>query len=169
MPEAPPELQQQYDDVAARSLMFLYKPEVFSRVVEMIETGDDPQEALAETAAMLFGRVDAAMRESGREFDPQVKLAAAAEVMGNLGEIASEIGTHDFVGDKKALEGAWYLALDRVRAAEEAGGLIDPQQAQQDAAAVAQMDQDGTLERVLAEAGGAPREAQRGLMPGGMA
>ena len=173
MREAPPEMQEQYNEVVARSLLFLYKPEVTERMLDMMRQGDEPQEAVGEASALLFARIDAAMRESGKEFAPEVKLAAAAEVMNNIGELATEAGVYDFAEDPKALEGAWYLALDRVRATEEAAGQIDPETAERDALEISRMVQDGTLDSMLGEVSQAQQAQQepqpvRGLMPGGL-
>lgn len=166
MQEVSPELQAEYEDVVGRALLFMYDKRVMPTLLESMRNGGNPQEALGETAALLFSRIDAAIRESNRGVPDDMKVAAAAEVMGNLGEMATEAGIYDFMQDKTALEGAWYLSMDRFRSIQEQAGAIDPQEAQSNAASVQQMMQDGSLDEILQQSGaGQPAQAQqKGLM-----
>jgi hypothetical protein len=169
MQEVAPELQAEYEDVVSRGLLFMYDKRVMPVLLESMRTGANPQEALGETGALLFARIDAAMREAGRAAPDELKAAAAAEIMANLGEMATEAGIYDFMQDNAALEGAWYLSMDRFRDIQETSGALTPQQAEENATGVQRMMQDGTLDQLLQQAGDgqpqAPAEAQqRGLM-----
>ena len=170
MPHASPELQERYEDLAARALMYLYQDDVARPLLEVVRSHDEPQEGLGEAGALLFARLKSAVQRTGRDVPPEMEFALGAEIIGNLAEIATEAGVHDFMGNQKDLEGAWYLALDRFRAMEEAAGSLDPVQAQQDAEILREANQSGELEKTL-EAMESPESTpetpvRRGLMGG---
>lgn len=171
MPQASPEMQERYEDLAARSLLYLYQDAVARPLLEVARSYDEPQEGLGEAGALLFSRLKSAVQRDGRDVPPEMALALGAEIMGNLAEIATEAGVYDFMGNQKDLDGAWYLALDRFRAMEEASGSLDPEQARQDAEILRAANESGELEKALDAIDAPPegaREApkRRGLMGG---
>lgn len=164
MQQASPEQQRQYEELAARALMFLYDKRVAMPLMEVIRDSDEPQEGLGIAASMIFSRLDAAAQAKGQQIPDDMRLAVAAEVLGNLGEIATEAGVHDFMGNQKDMEGAWFVSLDRYRAMQESAGGLDPAQARQDAEVLRAANESGELEAMLE---GVSPQASRGLMPGG--
>jgi hypothetical protein len=149
---ASPEEQKLYDDVVTRAYSLIFdvdKGEVRPQILEGLKGGDDPKEALAQTAATVFFRVLQAAAQAGQEIPPDVEENAGKEVFEKLAEIASAVGPMDFMQDDDAFQGAFFLAVDELRQQKQAAGMIDQQAAQGDFQDLAAADQDGRLAQIM--------------------
>jgi CRP-like cAMP-binding protein len=156
MPEgepATPEEQAQYDELTGRALLFIYNGEMLPKLVDQMRDDEDPVEALANVGALVLARVNAALVQSGKDFDGGVKLNAAAEVFDNLADIATAARIHDFDTDVKGREAAFLRAMDQLRIAATQSGQMDQQTARADMAVLQAAEQDGSLQRLLASLG----------------
>lgn len=153
MPEdepATPEEQAQYNELAGRALLFIYDRKMLPRLVDSMKKTDDPVEDLANVGALVLTRINAALVQSGKDFDGAVKLNAAAEVFDNLADIATAAKIHDFDTDMKGREAAFLRAMDQLRIAETQAGQVSQESARADMAVFQAAEQDGSLGRLLA-------------------
>jgi hypothetical protein len=123
-------------------------------ILDSLQEGD-PKEALANTAATVFSRVMQAAQKGGVQIPGEVKEAAGGEVFSTLAEIATKVGTADFVNDQQLFDAAFMLAADTLRQMETDAGTLDPEAAKADFAQMAEMDKDGRLQQILSSLGGA--------------
>lgn len=152
---ASPEEQQLYDEIVSKAYTLIFDEKagkVREPVLEHLK-GDDPIEALAQTAAQVFGRVMQAAAEDGVQIPGDVKEAAGAEVFETMAEIASEAGIYDFMGDDKAFQAAFLRAADGLSNIERQNGSIDIEATKGEFAEMAAMDKDGRLDAILASLG----------------
>ena len=89
---ATPEEQAIYDEFVTRAKTLIFDPEseeVRPQVVKMLNEGDDPKQALGQTAATIFFRVEQQAAKDGVEIPQTVKEGAGEEVFSDLAQVAS--------------------------------------------------------------------------------
>jgi hypothetical protein len=149
---ADPQSQGIYDKLVTKSFELIFdteKEEVRPEILKSLK-GGDPKEALAQTAAQVFHRVEESAAQAGQQIPGDVKESAGKEVFDNLAHIASATGPVDFMNDDNAYQGALYLAADELRQMEQASGLLDPEAAKADFQDLAAADKDGRLAQIMA-------------------
>lgn len=175
-----PEEQQTYDEVVARGTMLLFdgkSKKIRSGILEMLKADpEDPATCLGEAAGTILSRVDEALAEGGVAADDDLKMQAAAEIFEQVAEATTAAGIYDFEQDDDAFNKAWLIAIDTARQNAQAAGRADPEQDRMNFDEIAAADQDGRLDALMGQLGGAqpsdaPPEppappASRGLMGG---
>lgn len=127
---ASPEEQALYDEIVGRAYLLMFDgeaEEVRPAVLESLQDDADPVAGLAETVSTIYQRVAQEARKGGVEITPDVRLGAITEIFEKLAEIAETVNG-DFLKDDKDFEGAFFLAVDAVRVAEQEAGALDPAQ-----------------------------------------
>lgn len=142
---ASPEEQAQYERFVANGIMVIYGEETMPGLVEQMKQIPDPKQALATVAYAVFTRVLSAAEDSGEKPAGDVLINAGQEIFEHCANLATKAGIHDFEKDTEAFDGAWYLALDKVRV----DGTFDPQEVAQDFEAIVQADKAGQLNALV--------------------
>ena len=157
---ATPEEQAIYDGLVARAFEVIFvgddadtanlRPEI----IEALSDGD-PAEDLGEVAGTVFARVMQAAREDDVEMDEDLEIAAGAEVFVVLAQAMTYAGLYDFEQDDEAFNAAWLIAADQYRRIGVATGAVDMEKEQAAFQDVVAADQDGRLDAMMAQLGGA--------------
>lgn len=142
---ASPEEQAQYERFVANGMLVIYGEEMMPKLVEQMRSIPDPKEALATAAYAVFTRVMSAADDAGQKPSGDVLYNAGQELFEHTAELATKADIHDFEKDTEAMEGAWYLALDKVRM----DGGFDQQEVAQDFEQIRAADQAGQLNELL--------------------
>lgn len=144
--QATPDEQAAYDAVVANGTHMVYANEkVFQKVLKLLEGNGDPVAGLAKSAASLIMRVQGSLQQAGKSVPIGVLFHAGTELFGELANLATKAGIHDFRSDPDAVEAAYYAALDDVRQMMVKAGMISPEAAKAEWAALQQKDQSGEL------------------------
>lgn len=147
--QASPEEQSAYDQFMdkARTLIFDRDAQVVRPAILEGLQGEDPAEALAETAAVVFSRVDEVARQAGAALPESALMEAGKDVFELLAQVATLIGTADFMADDDLFNRSFLLAVDKVR-----GMGAGPQEAaQEDFAQMVEMDKSGELAALMGQ------------------
>jgi hypothetical protein len=139
---ASPEEQQMYDEFVTRAKSLIWdqkKEEARPEIVKSLQDGD-PVEALAQTAAAVFFKVDQAAAKAGMQIPDDVKMAAGEEVFSDVAQVASVVTDVDFTADEELYDKAYLMAVDEVAQMESGAGMIDKEAA---AAELQAIDQQG--------------------------
>ncbi|MFN8828843.1 MAG: hypothetical protein ACK50Q_01150 [Labrys sp. (in: a-proteobacteria)] len=159
---ASPEEQADYERLVTNAMKVVYGDgEVNPQILDTLQAGDDPIAALGEATATVVMSLIRSARKAGKELSADVLFHAGTEIFEDLANLATEAGIHDFNNDPDALEGAFFIALDRVRLMQEQDGSLDKPAAESDLQALQQEDQSGALrDRLMAMEGddSAPQE-----------
>lgn len=163
-----PEEQAMYDAVVANGIKLIYSPNTYPKVLKALEGGGSPQEGLTQAAVSVLSRLQSSMAKAGKQVPSDIMYKAGVEIFEDLAYLAGKAQIHDFESDPKAMEGAFYAALDRIGASM--AGQVNPEQAKAEWGALQQAEQSGELEQTFRSLVGAkPKEqaqpARRGLMP----
>lgn len=144
---APPEEQDLYERFVAAGTMMLYDQKFFPTFAQMVKSME-PKAAVADAVAKVSLRTVQETRKQGVEIPGEVVLQGAKELTEGAADAAERVGAEPF--SPQDLEEAYYMALDRGRAAFQAEGLIDEQEAQEGARMIEEMQSDGRLDQALA-------------------
>ena len=156
---ASPEEQDLYNRLVERAEDLLFEGDGANAkfrkgIIEALKE-ENPQEALGQTAATVFHRVIQAAADAGQKVPGDVKEAAGEEVYSVMAEAASNLGIHNFMEDQQAFDAGWLIAADHLRVLEQESGTLDQDEAAAEFQQLAEMDQDGRLEQIMAGLGGA--------------
>jgi hypothetical protein len=148
---ATPEEQALYDEVVSRAYLLMFdektrKPR--ASVVKMLQSGE-PKQALGETAANVFHRVEMEAAKAGQPIPDSVKEGAGADVFSKMAELASKVGETDFMADDDAFSGAFYIAVNTLQQLEKQSGMEDPEKTSADFDQLIQADQSGQLAAMM--------------------
>ena len=133
--------------------------ELSSPVAGMLRAqANDPEEALAQTAAEIAGRVATSAAESNVSLDPAAVLAGTMELVGELASVASAEGISDFSQDE--VNGAASKAMEKLYALTKGTGLFPQEQAVAEATDIVRASKTPEMDQSI-------REIQ-GASPGGM-
>ncbi len=151
---ASPEEQEMYDEIVARAYLLIFdeksrKPR--DSVVKMLSEGE-PKAALGQAAATIFFRVEEAAAKAGIKVPGEVKEAAGAEVFSTMAELATKVGTTDFMTDEDAFAGAFYIAANELQNMESSAGMLDEQETSAEFDEIIAADQDGRLAQIVGAA-----------------
>lgn len=144
-----PEEQELYDRFVGRAMGAIWKNPTRDSLISLMESAPSPQEGLSTAAATLIERIMGAAEQAGQKLPGDVMFAAGAEVFEQLAELAKESDVHDFDADQDALEGAYFLTLDKLRLSMSEQGKLDPEAMKTDLGMLQQADQSGMLEQEL--------------------
>jgi hypothetical protein len=153
--QASPEEQAAFDKFVEKAWELIYSDQVWPQVLEMLEGGgDDTQEGdpvrgLAVATESIVARVAQAADQAGDRLQPDVVFHAAGDILEELAEVSARGKIKDYSKDPDALESAWFQALDMFRERLDGVGEIDQQHAQMDMEKLIQMDDNGTLEKIM--------------------
>lgn len=112
--EPTPEEQEMYERIVAAGLKVI--SEASDQVLKMLQaSADNPPQALSDTAWAILAGID---EKAGGQLDEGILLAAGAEVIENLGELAVASGLFDV--SQPILDQAYQIALQRF--SDEFGG-----------------------------------------------
>jgi hypothetical protein len=139
---ATPEEQGLYDEFVTRAKSLIWdqkKEEARPEIVKSLQDGD-PVEALAQTAAAVFFKVDQAATKAGMQIPEDVKMAAGEEVFSDVAQVASVVTDVDFTSDPELYDKAFLMAVDEVAQMEGGAGMVDKEAA---AAELQAIDQQG--------------------------
>jgi hypothetical protein len=186
MTEASPEEQAQYEQFVARAMTFIYSDKMRPVIKQMLAggapemdamqpgteeqpapqqpEGGKPIEGLAQAAALVTGRVALAAEKKGGKLSGDVVFQAGRSIVEELAEYSMRLGIKDYSQDPKALEGAFYLALDEFRMLMTQAGRANPETFKPDMDRLMQMNESGEFEnmlRGLAKADSAQRQQQQ--------
>ena len=109
--------QDHYDRVVLASMKILYSDQTHQGVMNMLKSGGQPDEAIANTVSMILLELD---KKSGGKIPQEVILPAAAELV----QLAAELG--DKAGVFKTDERTMALAMQRTIAKVGEKYGIDP-------------------------------------------
>lgn len=149
--DASEEEQAAYNVFVSNISNLVTDPKALPKIIERLRTGENPVNALAETAVMLVMRVeDSALEKTGAdEIDPDILLTAGQETVELLAEVARKANIHDFNEDE--MESAYLAATDSYRAQRFSQGRVDPAKYQPSMQALKQSDADGTFDEEFPE------------------
>ena len=153
--QASPDEQAAFDKFVAKAWQLIYSDEVWPQVLQMLEGGSDenqdgdPVRGLAVATESIVARVAQAADQAGEQLVPDVVFHAAGDILEELAEVSRRGKIKDYAKDPDALELAWFQALDMFRERLDGVGEIDQQHAQMDMEKLIQMDDNGTLEKIM--------------------
>jgi hypothetical protein len=152
---ASPEEQAQHDHFVGKAWELIYSDNMFPQVLQMLEGGagedadGDPVQGLATATDMIVARVANMAEQGGEQLQPDVVYHAGASILEELAEISRRGKIKDYSKDADSLERAWFSALDLFRERLKSAGEIDEGDAQGGLDRLVQMDQNGTLDRIM--------------------
>lgn len=146
--EASPEEQALYNRVVAMAMMAIFDEKMIPQYLDMIQTEETPTKGIAEVSAQIAMRVYTFLQGQDMQVPGDVMLHAGMEIVENVVELVEASGQE--VPEEEA-ERAFYFALDRFRSMAQEQGLYTEETAQQDLAQIKQMNDDGSLERMMQE------------------
>ena len=114
---------------------------------------------------MVVARVGQAAEQAGETLQPDVVYHAGADILEELADVSAIGKIKDYSNDPDALEKAWFVALDMFRERLAGVNEIDQEGAKADLDRLSQMDQNGTLEKIMRDLA-ASDQAGRGRWPG---
>jgi hypothetical protein len=109
----------------------------------------DPVQGLATATDMVVARVANAAEQGGEQLQPDVVYHAGADILEELAEISRRAKIKDYSNDADSLERAWFSALDMFRERLQQAGEVDQGDAQGGLDRLVQMDQNGTLDKIM--------------------
>lgn len=147
--QASPEEQGQYDEFVNNGLKLIFSEENFDAVVERLKAGDDPVDAVAQSAAQIVARLMDSAEQAGAPIPGDVAMHGGVEIVENLADLAGKVTGQEFSADQ--LEAATYRAMDAYRDIEANTGKLDQKSAQEDWQALQQANQSGELDQMVAQ------------------
>jgi hypothetical protein len=153
--QASPEEQQQKDHFVKKAWELIYSDQMWPQILQMLEGGaddtqdGDPVQGLATATEMVVARVGQAAEQAGETLQPDVVYDAGADILEELADVSAIGKIKDYSKDPDALEKAWFTALDMFRQRLADAGEIDQEGAKADLDKLVQMDQNGTLEKIM--------------------
>lgn len=96
---ATPEEQANYDLLVIRSRKMIYGP-AQDDVLELLSAAESPAQGMGQAGSMILKSLVSSARESGREIDGSVVLAAGAEVVQDLNDLAKAKGVYEYDAPK---------------------------------------------------------------------
>jgi hypothetical protein len=170
--QASPEEQEQKDHFVKKAWELIYSDEMWPQILQMLEGGGDdtqegdPVQGLATATEMVVARVGQAAEQAGETLQPDVVYHAGADILEELADVSAIGKIKDYSKDPDALEKAWFVALDMFR--ERLAGVdeIDQEGAKADLDRLSQMDQNGTLDKIMRDLAASDQSGEAGG-PGG--
>lgn len=171
---ASPEEQEEHERVVGRAMELIYSDGMFEQVVTMLEGGagqdpdtgatadGDPVKGLAVATEMIVSRVADLAARDNVQITPDVLYHAGADILEELAEVSRRGRIKDYSQDPDALESAWFQALDMFRERLAGVGELDEEGAKADLERLVQMDQNGTLEKIMRGLAEGDRAGQAG-------
>jgi len=151
--DASPEEQELYERFMSRAMELMYSEKMRPGLKKMLAGGGDPMEGLAKTAAMVTARVAVGAEKKGATLTGDVLFAAGKSIVEDLAEYSTRAGVKDYVEDPKALEGAYYRALDHFRVMMTQAGRAKPDAFKGDMDRLFSMSESGEMEGWLRRLG----------------
>lgn len=152
---ASPEEQDIYNRVVSLAMLALYDEKAMPEIVNLLKASDDPATEVGNVVANIAMKVFTFAKESGTVVPGEVMMHAGAEITEQVAEVAERVGVPI---DEAALEQSFYAALDAYRVMAQEQGDYSDETVQQDMAGLKQMDQDGTIDRLMQSVGQAQQE-----------
>lgn len=154
--QASPEEQDQYDKFLSAASDILYDENMKGPLLDMLDgaqgqDGGNPAEGLAMATVMIVGRVSQVAQQAGEQLDPVVVFHAGTEIMGHLADMSAAAGIKDYSEDPKALQGAYFRAIDLYIEQARQRGEIDDAAAAQQLQRLLKADSDGELDKLMRE------------------
>lgn len=146
--------QQSYTALVANGMSMIYQDKVMPQILQMIgQEGGNPVDGLVNAVSLVMVRLEDSAAQSGQQFSPKVKTAAAKELIELIAELAGPKGAnlHEFSKEEQmmALELA-SNAYDSTRSQRP----LQPQGGQQQRPA---MSPGGLMpQQAASQAGGVP-------------
>jgi hypothetical protein len=170
--QATPEEQEQKDHFVKKAWELIYSDEMWPQILQMLEGGGDdtqegdPVQGLATATEMVVARVGQAAEQAGETLQPDIVYHAGADILEELADVSAIGKIKDYSKDPDALEKAWFVALDMFR--ERLAGVdeIDQEGAKADLDRLSQMDQNGTLDKIMRDLAASDQSGEAGG-PGG--
>jgi hypothetical protein len=165
---ASPEEQAAFEKFVGKAWELIYSDQMWPQVLQMLEGGadenqdGDPVNGLAATTEMIVARVAQVADQAGEQLQPDVVFHAAGDILEELAQISKTGKIKDYSKDPDALEKAWFQALDMFRERLDGVGEIDQAHAQADMEKLIQMDQNGTLEKIMRDLAANDKSGQAG-------
>ena len=147
--DATPEEQELYERFVGRAYQMVYSEKMRGQIKQMLAGGGDPVEGLARTTALVVGRVALAAEKGGAKLKGDVVFAAGKEIFEDLAEFSKVAGIKDYSKDPKALEGAFFRALDHFRLMMTQAGRANPETFKPDMDKLTKMNETGELDTYL--------------------
>lgn len=122
--QASPELQAVYNRFVGLCMAMLWSDRFMSQASKIIQEHPDETDAMAMIGAAVVQRVYMAADQQGEPVPPEVLLHGGLEVMNEVATFAQAAGVQGIEPDE--IETAFFLAADKVRAALEQAGKINP-------------------------------------------
>lgn len=147
---ASPEEQAIYDRVVKNALELIYPANeegVAQSVMQSLSGSDNPVVNLAMTTASLVNGLVMSAQKAGQKIPGDVLLAAGAEVLEVLVEVAEAARIHEF--SEEDMERGWYLAVDMYREQAKAAGTLDEEALKADFAMLEEAEKEGRIDEVL--------------------
>lgn len=108
--QASPEEQEAFERIGLAVQKILYEDGVHEQIMQMLQAGlDTPAETLAQTAMMLFKRVD---EEAGGKIPESVIIQGAIQVMEMLADMLKDTGTMEV--DEQTMTKAAQLMIAQI-------------------------------------------------------
>lgn len=142
---ASPELQDAYNRFVGRATMILWSEPVSNGLRERLQKAKDHVSVVGDFSAQVGLKAIKDGLSQGEQTPPAVALHGAREIVTQAGEIAEKAGRPL---QPPELESAYYLAVDRARAAAQKEGLLDMKAVERENSQLGQMKQDGRLDQV---------------------
>lgn len=149
----PPEVQSEYNRFVGRAMQLIYSDQVLPMIVQMLEKGGDQRanqaRALATTTVAIITRVTQAAQRSNVKLSADLIFYGGTEIFGLIAEISDTIGLTNYAKDRRALEAAYFQAIEMYIAAARKRGDIDPEMAKEQMQRIQQLDASGKLQPLL--------------------
>lgn len=172
--QASPEEQAQYDQFVGRAMEVIYNKKMFPHVVEMLRGGGNdgqdkqaagpsgPAQGLANATALIVTRVYKAAADARTNISPDVLFHGGTEIFQQLAEISDKAKISNYAKDRDALEGAYFVAIDKTTEQLKQSGVIDEAEAKAAMQQLQEMDQKGEVESLFRELDEKDRAGQGG-------
>ena len=147
--QANPQEQQIYDKFTAMALMHIYDPKSMEMITQQFAEAENPRQVIGQVAANVGMAVMQKAAQAGDQIPGDVILNAGQEIVSALVEIYEGVPGNEKVSEDDA-NGAFYWAADTFREMAAGSGMIDEQTLAADMDQIGRMEQDGTLEQMMA-------------------
>lgn len=120
---ASPEMQKQYNQFVAMSLLMLYDEKFMKTAEEIFKKGVNVTESMARVATGIAMQIVSGAKNQGQDVPPEILLNGGWELMNEVRTFA-QAATEKEISDDD-METAFYLAADMLRAAMQGAGMVD--------------------------------------------
>jgi hypothetical protein len=160
--QAPPEMQDAYNEFVGRGTAILWSKPVREGLRTALKKSQDAVSTVAEFSASVSLKAIKDAAAEGKIIPAAVTIQGGQEIVQQAGEIAEKAGRPL---QQEELEAAYYLAIDRGRAAAQKEGLLDMDAVGADAQQLEGMKQDGRLDQVWAAINATKQRAKAPPLP----